>query len=97
MKQLTYTVQATHDLDEIWEYTFANWGLDQAERYVRDLRAVCLALALGKKLGRATSVRRNYRSCICGAHIIWYRDLPDQIDVIRILHSAQDVERHLHD
>jgi toxin ParE1/3/4 len=97
MKRLTYTIRSTGDLDAIWEYTFENWGLDQAERYVRDLRAVCLALARGQRLGRATSVRPGYRSCKSGSHVIWYRDLPDRIEVIRILHSAQDVDRHLHD
>lgn len=97
MKQLTYTVRATHDLDAIWEYTFENWGVDQAERYVRELRAMCHALAVGQRTGRATTVLRNYRSCKCGSHVIWYRDHPDRLEVVRILHGAQDVERHLHD
>lgn len=97
MRQLVFTVQATDDLDAIWEYTYENWGLDQAERYVRDLRAVCQALALRKRIGRTTTMRRGYLSCPCGSHVIWYRELPDRIDVIRILHSAQDVDRHLHD
>ena len=42
-------------------------------------------------------MRRGYLSCPCGSHVIWYRDLPDRLEIIRILHSAQDTERHLHD
>jgi len=34
---------------------------------------------------------------LCGSHINWYRDLTDRLEVIRVLHSAQDTERHLHD
>jgi toxin ParE1/3/4 len=97
VKQLTYTVRATHDLDAIWEYTAENWGLDQAERYVRDLKTLCYALALGQRIGRAATVRRNYWSCKCGSHVIWYRDLDDRLEIIRILHARQDVDRHLHD
>jgi toxin ParE1/3/4 len=85
------------DLDAIWDYSFARWGLDQAERYTRDLRDMCRALASGRRKGRVSSVLPGLSKIRCGSHIIYYRDMPDRLDVIRILHSAQDAERHLHD
>ena len=36
---------ARADLTEIWDYTANRWGVEQAERYVRDLTAACQGLA----------------------------------------------------
>jgi toxin ParE1/3/4 len=97
MKSLSYFVKATADLDAIWDYSFEQWGLDQAERYTRELRNMCRALASGAKKGRKVSIRPGLSKVRCGSHLIYYRDLPDRLEVIRILHDAQDVERHLQD
>jgi toxin ParE1/3/4 len=35
--------------------------------------------------------------CKSGSHLIWLRDTGDALEVVRVLHSAQDAERHLHD
>jgi toxin ParE1/3/4 len=97
MKDLSFTPRAEADIDAIWEYSFTNWGLDQAVRYTPEIRDICDALASGRKRGRAKTVRRGYLSCPCGSHVIWYRDGGDRLEIIRVLHSAQDVERQLHD
>lgn len=97
MKGLSFTPRAEADIDAIWEYSSENWGLDQAVRYIREIRDTCHALALGRKRGRAKTVRRGYLSYPCGSHIIWFRDRGDRLEVIRVLHGAQDAERHLHD
>lgn len=97
MKDLSFTPRAEADIDEIWEYSSENWGLEQAVRYTREIRDTCHALASGRKRGPAKTIRRGYLSCPCKSHVIWYRDFPDRLEIIRILHSAQDVERHLHD
>jgi toxin ParE1/3/4 len=97
MKALTYSARAQSDIDAIWEYSVERWGIDQAERYVREIKSQCNALAFGHKRGTAANVRPGYLKRPCGSHVIYYRDLPDGLEVIRILHAAQDVERHLHD
>ncbi len=89
--------KAAQDLEDIWLYTLQHWSQAQADRYHRSLIAEIEALAAGKKTGRASSVRPGVMKRSCGAHVIWFRDLPDRLEIIRILHSAQDVERHLHD
>ncbi|MFZ1346882.1 MAG: type II toxin-antitoxin system RelE/ParE family toxin [Tabrizicola sp.] len=89
--------KATQDLEGIWFYTFDNWSRAQADRYHHDLMAEIAVLASGKRKGRTGTVRPGLMKRTCGSHVIWYRDLPDRLEVIRVLHSAQDTERHLHD
>lgn len=88
---------AEADLEGIWLYTLENWSLAQADSYHRDLVASFTALASGQKRGRATSVRPGYLKYPCGAHVIYFSDRPEMLEIVRILHSAQDVERNLHE
>ena len=90
---------ARADLDSIWDYTTETWSLDQAERYVLDIRVACEALASGQRQGRsADDIRVGYRKLAVGAHFLFYR-MTDEglIDVIRILHQRMDVPAHFKD
>jgi toxin ParE1/3/4 len=90
------TPLARADLDGIWDYTVSNWGVGQAERYVRVIDAVCRDLAAGRVAGRrADVVRPGLLRCAAGSHVVFYRLSEGGIDVIRILHRRMDVERHL--
>jgi toxin ParE1/3/4 len=89
--------RAEQDLEGIWLYTLETWSRAQADRYHSDLVAEIEALASGIRKGRADTVKAGAMKRPCGSHVIYYRNLPDRLEVIRILHSAQDVERHLHD
>lgn len=95
MKALAFTVAATVDLEGIWDYTEGKWGLAQARKYVQALRDACHALASGERHGGMVDVRPGYLKCRSGAHVIFYRDLGDALEIVRILHGAQDVSRHL--
>jgi toxin ParE1/3/4 len=88
---------AEADLEAIWLYTLENWSLAQADSYHRDLVAAFAALASGQKRGRATSIRPGYLKYPCKAHVIYFRDRADMLEIVRILHGAQDVERNLHE
>ena len=89
--------KSTQDLEGIWFYTFDNWSRAQADRYHHALMAEIADLASGRRKGRSDTVRPGLMKRSFRSHVIWYRDLPDRVEVIRILHSAQDTERHLHD
>ena len=97
MKELSFSHRANADIDTIWDYSAKNWGPEQADDYTDMIRDTCQWLAIGRKHGRKSSLRPDFLKYNCGSHVIWYRDLPDRVEVIRILHSAQDTERHLHD
>ena len=96
-KPFRLTPQAEKDLEAIWFYTFDTWSRAQADRYHNTLVAEIAALASGSHTGRTDTVRPGLWKRPSGSHVIWYRDLPDRLEVIRVLHSAQDTERHLHD
>ena len=88
---------AEADLEMVWLHTLENWSVAQADSYHRDLVAAFALLASGQKRGRATSIRPGYLKYLCGAHIVYFRDRDDTLEIVRILHRAQDVERNLHE
>lgn len=95
MKALTLSPAAAADLEHIWQYSAATWGLDQADRYIEDIRNACLHLASGASRGRMVDVRTGYLKQTVGSHMIYFRDEGERIDVIRILHQRQDVSLNL--
>jgi toxin ParE1/3/4 len=87
---------ARRDLREIWHYTADRWGLDQADRYVRQLHRAFDAIANDPQKGRRyDEVRRGYRMLPAGTHMIFFRVRDQTIDIIRILHQRMDFDRHL--
>ena len=86
--------RARRDLDEIWDYTAGRWGTDQAEAYTRQLWRDMTAVAAYPGLGRACpEVRAGYFRYRSGSHVLFYREIADGVDVVRILHTRMDVER----
>ena len=89
------TPRARADLDENWDYTAEQWGLDQAEKYVRQLWSDIAAIADRPTLGReCADVRPGYRKYPSGSHGLFYRLSKSRLDVVRILHERMDHERH---
>jgi toxin ParE1/3/4 len=87
--------RAQSDLDEIWDYTVAKWGLDQAETYTRKLSADIATVAARPTLGReCPEVRHGYRKYLSGSHVVFYRSAACGIEVVRILHKRMDCESH---
>ena len=91
------TPRARRDLSEIWDYSAAQWGTTQADRYVRLIAAACDALASGRATGRsAEAIRPGYLRQTVGSHVLFYRARKrGRIEIVRILHQRMDIERHL--
>jgi len=88
--------RAQRDLDEIWDYSAATWGIDQAEAYTRQIWQHIRLIATTPSLGRSCpEIRQGYRKFPSGSHLLFYRESQDGIEVIRILHGNMDVSRHL--
>ncbi|MDO3377955.1 type II toxin-antitoxin system RelE/ParE family toxin [Geoalkalibacter halelectricus] len=84
------------DLSEIWDYTLLQWGVEQAENYVRELwSAMEDAAANPKKCTDIDDVRAGYRKSRVGSHVIFFQISDDAIDIARILHQKMDFHRHL--
>ena len=89
------TPQAEADLEGIWLYTLHTWSRDQADRYHRSIMAVVRDLAVGRKRGRPVAERPGYLRCAVGAHVVFFREAEDRVEVIRVLHQRMDVEAGL--
>jgi plasmid stabilization system protein ParE len=93
----TLSAEAVADLDTIWEYV-ARDDVDAADRIVEAAYRVCTNLAKHPELG---PLRRFYSSGPGNIryfvitefpnYLIFYRVVADGVEIIRILHGAQDV------
>jgi toxin ParE1/3/4 len=89
MSQVVLSPKAKSDLSGIGDYTFVEWGVDQADKYVRELWAAIQEQASDHTTSTDISdVRPGYRKFGSGSHVIFFKLIDDGIDVIRITASA---------
>jgi toxin ParE1/3/4 len=90
------TPAALRDLEAIWLYTFGEWGIDQAHRYIDDLTAAFLQLAQRPQIGTTCEhIRKGYRRNAVGRHVIYFVMTEYGISVVRVLKERMDARRHL--
>jgi toxin ParE1/3/4 len=90
---------AQADLEQIWDYTAANWGAEQAVSYILGIRAACESLASGRNHGTGIDdIRAGYRKLTVGSHLLFFRVTDTGlINVVRVLHQKMDLAAHLPD
>jgi toxin ParE1/3/4 len=88
---------AQADLEDIWLYTFQQWGIDQADSYVQSLLARCEWLSQNPLVGKKREdLKVGYYCFPEGVHLIFYTINQGKIDVIGILHQNMDITIHLY-
>jgi toxin ParE1/3/4 len=93
MNAVRLTPQARTDLDEIWAYTAEQWGIDQAESYLRTLDASFHLLAEHPGIGRSVDdIRKGYFKFPAASHVLIFRLRDGQVEIVRVLHKSSDVE-----
>jgi toxin ParE1/3/4 len=95
VRRLVFTPAARSDLRGIWLYSFERWGPDQADEYTDAIEAACHLVAGSVSIGKPLTARRGYRKWVVRSHVLYLREFPDRIEVIRILHMRQDPDIHL--
>lgn len=89
--------QAVGDVLEVWDF-IAEDSLDQADAWVDRLDAALQRLATQPLMGRARpELADDLRSLPFESYVIFYLPIPDGVDVIRVLHSARDVDSAFND
>jgi len=83
---------AARDLEAIHEYTVAEFGSAQADRYLSGLQAAVERLADFPRLGAKTRAGSGIRVWHHQVHRIVYRDTGYELVVSRILHAARNVD-----
>ena len=96
MPTVSVLPRARIDIDGIWEY-IAEDSETQADAFVDRLAAKFILLGGRPELGRLRDdLMAQLRSFPFERYIIFYRSVPDGIEVIRVLHGARDVEAQFH-
>ncbi len=96
MAEYRLSPKAQRDLEGIFDYTVAQWGLEQASRYTDLIEATCTILADAPHQAQScASIRPGYRRRSVQQHVIYFRPTSYGIAVIRILHQRMDAARHL--
>lgn len=92
MARITRRPLAAADVLDIWDH-IAEDSLDQADKWIDKLDEKLGILATQPLMGRALEeLAADLRSFPFGRYVIFYMPVQDGIDVVRVLHSARDVD-----
>ena len=96
MSKYILTNKALEDLSNIWNYTYDEWSEHQADKYYEILINSCLEIAKNPK------TCKNYKGIIknlfgfkTGRHIIFYREVDNKVEILRILHEQMDLKKRI--
>jgi toxin ParE1/3/4 len=88
--------KAEEDLENIYVYSYQNFGLNKAEAYLDTLNQRILDISSNSLIGADYSfVKAGTRRLIIKSHTIYYSRQLNIIKIIRVLHHSQDPVRHL--
>ena len=83
----TYT-----DLDDIFEYTYLEFGINQAIKYLQEVDDLFEKLLQTPNIGRTRNeIKKDLLSIPIGKHVVFYTILDDHIRIIRVLHGVRDL------
>ena len=92
MARVTRRPLAAADILDIWDH-IAEDSLEQADRWVDKLDEKFKLLATQPLIGLARDeLAADLRSFPFGRYVVFYAPIEDGIDVVRVLHSARDVD-----
>ena len=91
MPRILKRPRAETDLEEIW-WHIAQDNPDAADSFLDRIEECCQVLAQFPKMGRSREeLHPGVRSLPVGNYLIFYRLIPDGIEVIRVLPGMMDI------
>lgn len=98
MPAFRLTPDAQADLIEIRRYTLQQWGAEQSQKYLCEIRNTMGLLAETPALGKSRpEVGANVYSFPQGSHIIYYVVHEQQLVVFGVLHKRMAPLAHLNE
>lgn len=92
MKTIRYSARAIKNLKSIAEYTTQNWGAQQKNAYMQELKQCISWLAANPNMGRARrDIAPDLHSFPKCSHIIFYRVKGKYLVIADILHHSEDI------
>ena len=87
---------AVTDLEEIYTFSFAQFGRDKAREYLYHLKEQIQKLIKTPQQGMDYSfIDAHIRRIVEERHSVFYGLVKDKIEVYRVLHQSRDVIRFL--
>ncbi len=98
LKSFELSLVADQDLQDIFDYTFEEFGIDQAVDYVSSFDQAFENIIQNPEIGRKRDeIKEGLRSVLKEQHTVFYRLLDNRIRIVRILHASRDVPRLFED
>jgi toxin ParE1/3/4 len=92
VSKLRISPRARSDLIEIWSY-IADDSVPNADAFIDKLHETAQLLAGKPGLGRRREeLAPGMQSFPFGRHLIFYRVVAGEIEIVRVLHGARDIE-----
>jgi toxin ParE1/3/4 len=89
---LIVSPQAEQDLVDIWIY-IAQDNPDNADRFLDHLNEQALNLLVLPQQGKLRpELAQNLRSFPIAKYVLFYREQDSNIELVRVLHAARDLE-----
>lgn len=83
---------AESDLESTWFYTVEQWGVEQADTYLKSMIKRFDWLANNSYLGKQRDdIKKGYYCFPEGMHLVFYTIINEQIEIIGIPHQSMDI------
>lgn len=90
--------KALEDINAIWIYTAEHWSVEQADRYYNaifdEIEYSIQNYDMARDFGK---IRTSYKYVKVKSHLIFFKEINNEIEVVRVLHERMDIENRLKD
>jgi len=96
MTKYILSQKASKDLVIIFQYTYKNFAISQAEAYLSELEKCFVMLSNQPDLAhKIEDIRKGYFRYLCRKHVVYFKVRQDDIFIVRVLHQQMKYELHL--
>ncbi|MEE8392767.1 MAG: type II toxin-antitoxin system RelE/ParE family toxin [Rhodospirillales bacterium] len=94
--RIRFSPKARTDLANIWDFSKHEWGEGRADRYLDGLQDRMIWLTAHPSLWKPRDdLAKGLFSYPQESHVIFFREIDEGIEIVRILHQRMDVEKRL--
>ncbi|WP_396137967.1 type II toxin-antitoxin system RelE/ParE family toxin [Flavobacterium sp.] len=88
------SLEADNDLEKIFDYTFEEFGFNQAVKYLDEIAKVFVKIINTPEMGRSRNeIKKSLYSLPIESHVVFYTIHTDHIRIVRVLHGAKDLPK----